>query len=191
MSSETVKIILYILGACAVIFLLVRIAAKPKKCEICGSETKDLYRDENDKNIFLCRNHLIERWEVDMNNSTEDMVVIEPDFKKYPSTYLYGTLIDLKSWEYPPESVEKIRNILSNIHNQKCRDCSANASVAFLRKEDFEWPFFEKISAEPMYICKTCVVKKVKPLISSHDGKFVEGFYAPRKASGVYHIQEF
>ena len=119
------------------------------------------------------------------------MIIIEPDFLNYPQAYPYATPDRLKEWDYPGKAQNNIISILSTISGKECRECIGPASVAYFNKEDFEWPFFEKISPTPSYLCKKCGVKKVIPLIISAQKPLEEGVYAPTDGEGVYHVQEF
>jgi hypothetical protein len=191
MDSEVIKIILYVLAGGAVLLVLVRLANKTRKCAVCGSDAKDSYKDQLDKDTILCRNHLVERWKKDVNASTENMVVIEPDFVACPYAYLYADIERLKKWSYTKEDQNNINSILDGISGKTCRDCNKTASVAYFKKEDYQFPFMGKISASPSYLCKMCMTNKIAPLISTAGGHFIEGIYAPLKVRGVYHVQEF
>jgi len=191
MDSETLKIILYVLAGGVVLFGLIRLASKPKKCAVCGVDTKDEYKDEKDKNTPLCKNHLVERWKKDVISSVHNMMVIEPDFVHYPYAYLYATAEKLKEWKYTKEDQNNISTILDTIQGKICKECGSKATVAYFKKEDYNFPYFAKISALPVYLCKGCAVKKVEPFLRSSPKDFVEGVYAPTNDRGIYHVQEF
>ncbi len=172
-------------------FLLLRLARKPRKCTVCKAETFDLYRDENDKAFPLCRMHIMERWKKDVSASKEKMVVIEPDFVSCPHAYLYATIDQLEAWQYPKKALENISSILANIANKTCAECDKIATIAYFKKEDYPVPQMEKIVATPTYLCTICMIKKIAPHISGAAGPFIEGIYAPTHGPGVYHVQEF
>lgn len=188
---ETFKIILYIGASVFLLFILIKFVFKPKKCLICSIDTKDEYNDTLNKRIPLCRNHLVDRWKKDVILSPYVMVVIEPDFVNYPYAYLYATLNKLKEWQYTKEDLDNISYIANTVSEKKCTECSNDASVAYFRKEDYKFPYLGKISAQPVYLCKNCVVKKIEPLLRNSSKPFVEGVYAPTNDLGVYHIQIF
>lgn len=192
MDQELIKAITYILGGGIVLFLIVKLLANRKgKCSVCKSETQDSYVDKNDKRIILCRNHLIDRWRTDLSMSYENMVVIEPDFVKYPYAYLYADLSKLSSWQYSDKAVNNINSILEGIFGKTCIECQNRATIAYLRKEDYQPPLMEDISIAPTYLCKKCMINKITPVIQNSPKSFLEGVYGPTENGGVYHVQEF
>jgi len=191
MDSEVIKIVIYVSIGVAILLVFVRLSSKPKKCAVCGSETKDSYKDTSNINMPLCRIHIIDRWKKDVIASTENMVVIEPDFDKYPFAYLYADIKKLRVWAYTEGDISNVSSLLDGVSGKVCGVCNKNASVAYFKKEDYEFPFMEKISAPPSYLCKICMTNKVTPLMSAAKGDFTESIYAPLKAPGIYHAQEF
>ncbi|MFA6190119.1 MAG: hypothetical protein WC711_01215 [Candidatus Staskawiczbacteria bacterium] len=183
--------IIIVLVVGVAIWAFIKFALKPAKCAVCGSDTKDIYRDEKDNIISFCKNHLLERWEKDFTSSNYDIMIIEPDFVHYPYGYLYATVDKLKEWQYTKEDQGNVSNILDNIKGKVCKKCGSRATVAYFNKEDYEFPHFRKISSMPVYFCKNCAVKKVEPFLRDSSKDFVEGLYAPTNDRGVYHIQEF
>lgn len=190
MDLETIKVIGYILLGGIVIIILSRFAAKPKKCSVCGTVTKDEYLSVEGF-ISFCREHLIQRWKKDFTESSYSMIVIEPDFSRYKYAYLYGTMDDLKEWSYPKEDTDNLSSIMDTISGKTCKGCGEAATVAYFKKEYYNFPYFSKINTLPEYFCKVCVVKNILPLLGSAKTDFIEGVYAPTKDRGVYHIQEF
>lgn len=170
------------------IFVIARFNSKPKKCLVCGAFTVDHY-EKNSKALILCRNHLVVEWKNDMQNTTAPMLVIEPDFETYPYGYLFGTYEDLLKWSYPKKDVECIQNLISEIQGKKCLECSSDATIAFVKKENFKHPFFHKILNSDCYLCKKCLVVRIEPLICAYKGAFSEGFMSPVSEEGVYHCQ--
>jgi len=191
MDSELLKNIFYVLVVGAIILGFVRIASKPKKCSVCGIDSNNAYRDEKDTSIPLCRTHLVERWKKEFVLSKYEMIVIEPDFIHYPYGYLYATIEKLKEWQYNKYDLNNVSAILNKINGKKCKECGSDATVAYFNKEDYSFPYLEKIKSEPGYLCKNCVIKKVEPLLRSSPEDFLEGVYAPTNDKGVYHVQEF
>ncbi len=163
-----------------------------KKCVVCGAETHDRYLDEINMRTPLCRRHLVERWKKEFLFSTVNMVVIEPDFEIYPDAYLYAPSKRLvKEWNYEKSDAENVDRILSFIPGRACASCRKPASVAWIGKDDYIWPFFSKITAQPTFYCKQCAASKIEPLVLSSKNDFGEGVYAPGSEAGVYHVQEF
>ena len=119
------------------------------------------------------------------------MVVVEPDFEKYPLAYLYGRPKDLQEWSYTPDAIERVLAIVNTIVGKTCASCGGAANAAFYRKHEFEWPHFERLQAPSSYLCSRCIAEKVAPLISSASAEFSEGLYEPRDAEGIYHAQEW
>jgi len=194
MDLHIMEIVIYVIAGGGILYAVVLFKGelKPKKCSVCSADCKDLYRDESDREVSLCRNHLVERWRNDVVSSPFDMVIIEPDFINYPYGYLYATISRLKEWCYPKEAQDKISSFLDSISGKSCNECvNVAASVAFFKKEDFPVPNLESIIVQPIYLCKKCAVKKVEPLIRSSLNDFVEGLYAPTHERGIYNVQEF
>ena len=119
------------------------------------------------------------------------MMVIEPDFNTYPGGYMYANTKELKEWQYPESAENNINSILDKISGNKCRECGETATVAYFKKDDYEFPNMENIKADPTYLCKSCTSVKVAPLILSAPKAFSEGIMYPGVDRGVYHVQEF
>jgi hypothetical protein len=192
MDTETIKIIIYVLIGGAVLFALVKLAGRLGKCDVCGEEgAGNSYDNLAGKSMILCKNHLVENWKADVISTQNTMIVIEPDFNTYPNGYMYANTKQLRAWEYPKSAEDNINSILDKIAGKNCAGCGKSATVAFFKKEDYNFPNMEDIKAEPKYLCKSCAVDKVAPLILSAPKPFVEGFMPPTPDRGVYHIQEF
>ena len=182
----------FLVGGLALAYLLSKFAAKPKKCLVCSIDTHDSYMDESDKLLPICRKHLIEKWRVAFLVSSFNMMVLEPDFENYPGAYSYASTKRLvKEWNYQKKDAINIDRIIALIPGKICESCNKPASVAFFRKNEYKWPFFSKIDAEPTFYCKACTALKIEPLVISSKEAFSEGLYAPRAEEGIYHVQEF
>ncbi|MSR78885.1 MAG: hypothetical protein EXS59_01945 [Candidatus Taylorbacteria bacterium] len=181
------------LGAAFVgLFLLFKLATKPKPCDVCGTPTNDSYHDVARDMPLLCRDHLVSRWKQDMSVWKQKAVMIEPDFEKLPSAYMHGGPKDLKSWEYPPEAIGRVGEIIASIDGKDCANCGKQATIAFYKKEEFTWPEMEHLPFTPSsYLCTACAVSKVAPLIMSAQKPFTEGLYEPRDVEGIFHAQEW
>jgi len=173
------------------IFRFVKLFSKPKVCVVCNTKTEDSYRNEKGVIFRFCRNHLIEKWKNDFMESKQRMIVIEPDFIRYPYGYLYATIETLGEWEYPKEDQDVLSEIMKTIEGKHCKECNEEASVAYFKKEDYIIPYFSKITATPIYFCRNCVARRIKPIIESSPKPFTEDLYAPTNEEGVYHVQEF
>lgn len=191
MDTETLKIILYVIGGGIILLILIRLASRPKACEVCGEMTHDLYTDENEKDSVLCRNHLVERWKKDVHASSVDMIAVEPDFESYPFGYLYADSEKLLQWKYSKKVVENVEAILNTIPGHVCRECGKTATVAYYKKEEYDFPNMEKLSMTPGYLCKECMTKNIAPAIMSASKDFAEGLYAPMNVRGIFHPQEY
>jgi len=182
-------------GVVVILILLlalgIKVLSKPKKCISCNLGTYDSFVDSDDKRIPMCREHLLKRFKEEFLNSNFKMVVIEPDFEKFSMAYVYAIPDRLLQWEYPQAVFDKITNIISSISGKDCEGCRSVANVAFLKKEDYKFPFLENITAIPKYLCKNCALGKIEPLIRNSRTPFYEGIYAPTTGDGLYHIQEF
>ena len=192
MDLHIMEIVIYVIAGGGILYAvaLFKSELKTKKCSVCITDCKDLYRDESDRGVSLCRNHLVERWKNDVVSSPFDMVIIEPDFINYPYGYPYATIPRLKEWFYPKEAQDKVSSFLDSISGKSCNECAnVSASVAFFNKEDFPVPNLESIIAEPAYLCKKCAVKKVEPLIINSPKDFIEGLYAPTHDRVIYNVQ--
>jgi len=194
MDTQAIQIMTYVLiGGTALFFLVRYLGSKPKQCEVCGMDTKDLYNDASGKLVRLCRTHLIERWKSDVLSSSHKMVVIEPDVEdqNHAMGYLYGSVEQLGEWQYGKEAQRKMSDYLLSIDGKKCEECNMTATTAFIKKGDYSIPLMEKITATPTYLCTPCVVKKVGPILFASQHIFYEGVYAPTNEDGVYHSQEY
>lgn len=185
-----VSIHLFFLGF--IILLFLKKVEKPALCKVCALATKDGYREHGSKNAMtpLCRNHLVDRWSTDVQAVSENMVVIEPDVVKYPWTYVFGDLQELKKWNYSKASQENIDLILNTISGRFCDMCRNPASVAYFKKEAYTFPDMDKLTSPTSYFCKPCVTKTMGPILQTAKTDFVEGVDAPHNARGVYHSQE-
>ncbi len=183
--------ITYIVIGGVLLFLLARKAGGPKKCEVCGTDTKEYYTDANDKGTYLCRNHLVERWKKDFISASAQMMVIEPDFENYPYGYLYASPETLKKWQYSKAVVERVREILAAISGKNCATCGMGATIAFYKKEEYEVPNMEGLKEPNSYLCTKCCAAIIEPRIRGAIKPIGEGLYAPRIEAGVYHVQEF
>lgn len=169
-------------------------AKEGRKCAVCTLDTHDLFRDAEDKEVFLCKKHNIERWEKEVLASTDHMIVFEPNFKDMPFAYLYADLKQMEKWEYRKDDIAILSNYLDAIQGKNCAECTdhtINGTVAFFQEKDFTWPHFSKVNTVPTYLCKMHMVKKIKPLLQSNIEPLSEGLYAPTGKPGIYHAQEF
>ncbi len=185
---------IYVVIGGAILFTLFRkLGSIKRKCAVCEAETSDSYVDSSGKMFNLCRTHLTDRWKTDVVSSSNTMVVIEPDLedKNHARGYMYADIAQLGLWQYGKPAQENISKYLDLIKDKSCEKCGNAASVAYLKKEDYEIPVMEKISATPQYLCKNCMIKKVAPMIVGSQHSFYEGVYAPTSENGVYHSQEF
>ena len=167
MDVELIKILLAVLGVGIVLFILARLANKPKKCEVCGTDTRSVLNLNFEKrnSVVLCNNHLADRWVKDVVATSYIMIIIEPDFESCPYGYVYGDVSDLELWSFEKEGQDNVSRILETIKGKICAECGGESTVAYFKKDDYLFPFFEKITATPSYFCKTCAVKKVEPSI--------------------------
>lgn len=194
MDTQTLKIIIYVIvGGFVLLMFFRKLGSKKRKCVICESETLDTYNDLNDKSLNMCRAHLIENWKKDVLASKNNMVVIEPDVedKNYSMGYLYADIDQLGLWEYGKLAQDNMTRYLEMIIVKKCEQCDSVANVAYFKKDDYEIPMMEKISATPKFLCKNCMIKKIAPMLEGSQNDFFEGVYAPIGGNGVYHSQEF
>ncbi|HYC34107.1 MAG TPA: hypothetical protein VEC13_00060 [Candidatus Paceibacterota bacterium] len=173
-----------------IIFIVGKRHAKPAVCATCKGKASNYYDIGSNTDLY-CRPHLVERWKKDMQLSKINMMAIEPDFAKYPYGYIYDSEADMVKWNYPKGAVQKVKEYVLMVSGKNCADCNNEASVAYFLKQDFKPSFFEKMTAMPTFLCKTCFVKKVEPLILGAKEDFEEGLYAPGKESGAYHVQVY
>src|SRR3989338_3955835 len=136
-----------------VIAILAKFSGKPRPCEVCGTPAKDFYQLKSHTQVRLCRAHLVERWKKDVAATARRMVVVEPDFEKYPLAYLYVRPKDLQEWSYTPDAIERVLAIVNTIVGKTCASCGGAANAAFYRKHEFEGPHFERLQAPSSYLC--------------------------------------
>ncbi len=191
MHTGLLGILTYIIIGGIALLVLIRIFAKPAKCAVCGAEAKDQYHDANEKSMYLCRNHMTDRWKVDFLASATNMLVIEPDFKSCPLGYLYASPDTLRTWQYPKEAAARVAEMLKTVAGKDCAQCGARATVGFYRKDQYDIPQFETLPLPESYLCKKCAVEKVIPLIRAAVKPLSEGLFAPSSEEGVYHVQQY
>lgn len=191
MDAQAIKMMLYAIGGGVLLFLLFRYLARPKHCEVCGTETSNHLNTKNSQSVILCKIHLADRWVSEVNASLYTMIIIEPDFENYPYGYVYGDVTDLGLWEYGEESQNNISKILETISGKACAECGVDATVAYFKKDDYPVPEMEKISATPTYLCKSCATKKVKPHLQNAVKDISEGVDLPTKDKGIFAVQEY
>lgn len=104
---------------------------------------------------------------------------------------MYADTKQLLAWQYSKAVENNVNSILDKISGKNCAGCGKTATVAYFKQGDYNVPSMEDITAEPTYLCKSCVVGKVAPLITSAPKPFVEGIMPPISDRGVYHVQEF
>ena len=194
MDIETIKIMTYVVIGGTILFVFFRkLGSFKRKCTICEGETSDAYMDSNGKLSNLCRTHLIDKWKNDVSASNSKMVFIEPDVqdKNHSMGYVYANIQQLGLWQYGKTAQDNMSKYIDTINEKNCEECGTSASIAYFKKEEYEIPQMEKITANPKYLCKNCIVKKVAPILASSPFSYCEGVYAPTDKDGVYHSQEF
>lgn len=194
MDTQTLKIMAYVVIGGVILFTLFRkLGSIKRKCTVCEAETSDAYMNSNGKLSNMCRTHLIDRWKSDVLASNNIMVVIEPDVqdKNHSMGYMYADIKQLGLWQYGKPVQDNMSKYLELVKGKNCEECGASAAVAYLKKEDYEIPLMEKISATPWYLCKNCMIQKIAPMLAGSQNNFYEGVYAPAGGDGVYHSQEF
>lgn len=194
MDTQTLKIMAYVVIGGVILFTLFRkLGSIKRKCTVCEAETQDAYMDSSGKLSHLCRTHLVDRWKNDVLASSNSMVVIEPDLedKNHSMGYMYADIQQLGLWQYGKTVQDNMSKYLDTIVGKNCEECGSGATVAYFKKEDYEIPLMEKISATPKYLCKNCMIKKIAPMITGSQNNFFEGVCAPAGGNGVYHSQEF
>jgi len=148
-------------GIVFLILLIIVLATRTSlKCILCGMPNFGSFVYPDNTRTSFCKEHLVKKFQENFLKSNYKMVVIEPDFENYPGAYLYATVEKLGQWQYPKQAQDKITSLLESISDKKCEECGSVASVAYFKKEDYEVPNLEGITATPKYICKNCTTKK-------------------------------
>jgi len=178
------EIIFIAIGIVIIVFVK-RLKSTSKKCSVCGVDAKDVYVDINNKKILLCRNHLVDAWKRDLVSSSFDIIMLEPEFVKYKPMNIYGNMLHFKEWQNPDDVEVNLTNIRNSIKDKTCNDCGRHATVAYVKKEDYKFPFLEELKPPEIHLCKNCVVKKIELNFRGYTGIFEKGVCAPT-SSGVY-----
>jgi hypothetical protein len=187
------------------------------KCRDCGNSTKEFLvlptrkkqilflKWENAPSIYLCREHLLQRFRDEFTGARQKMVVFYPNLEEKNGNCCYS-FMRLKDFNKYASEEQTYDHIVRNIQQWldmvegKCLRCSHAGQVAYFGREAVEWkqvpgypgassdyPMLPDVTARPEILCASCAFQNIERSFRAPVRGFEDGVFCPDSVEeGVY-----
>jgi hypothetical protein len=187
------------------------------KCIDCKKRTKQFlvksgvekrflfFKWKGDRNIPLCRDHLIKYFKEAFLNAKQRMIVFCPNLegKKGVYQYFYSTRETIEKYAPDPKINDSILSQMDKwieTITGKCANCSSDTGVAYFNSYSisyervpgylgglFDYPMIHKVSDKPKILCRLCAFKEIEFAFRASNEGFREGVFTPKEGKeGIY-----
>jgi len=186
-------------------------------CRDCGSSTEEFLilparkkrilflKWENAENIYLCREHLVQRFREEFTKAHQRMVVFYPNLEEKNGNYCYSFMRLRDFNKYASEGqtydhiVREVQQWLDMVQG-KCSGCGSSGQVAYFGREAIEWkkapgslaapldyPMMPNVIARPEILCVNCAFANMERSLRVPVKGFEDGIFCPDSVEeGVY-----
>lgn len=170
------------------------IGIKPKVCELCNKENPDYYMTSQNKEINLCRKHLIERFQQSFKNYPYHSIVCMPFHDKNNAigyTFLSSDQFT-RGTKDQNQTSDHLLELLKDIYINKCSVCGQKAwNVLLTEQETYEDQMISSTllqKASGIYLCQDHAFESIKDVLFRTSYTFE--IFEPSGGDGIFYTTD-